>query len=77
MAPGKSAAVRTENVEISETSLSMQKLREEVNAQPEIRIQMVEEIKHKIKHNGYPLETNLYKALENLVDKNFTWHVID
>ena len=34
---------------------------------PDIRLQVVEEIKQKIKYNGYPIESNLYKAVEKLI----------
>ncbi len=77
VAPEKAAAVRSVNVEISESSLTIQKLENEVKAKPDIRIRMVEEIRHKIKHNGYPLETNIYKAVENIVANNFVWHEVE
>lgn len=67
-APGKTAAVQSEQVEFSDTSLNLQKLTEVVEALPEVRIELVEEIKNKIKHNGYPLESNLYKAVEKMLD---------
>jgi anti-sigma28 factor (negative regulator of flagellin synthesis) len=66
-APEKTAAAHTEQVEFSDASLSMQKLKEIITEIPDVRIKVVEEIKTKIKHNGYPLETNLYKAMENMV----------
>ncbi|NLL12859.1 MAG: flagellar biosynthesis anti-sigma factor FlgM [Fibrobacter sp.] len=66
-APGKMAAVPSEQVEFSEASQNLQKLTEVVNSIPEVRIELVEEIKTKIKHNGYPLESNLYKAVEKLI----------
>ena len=77
VAPEKTVAVQGENVKFSDTSLSLKRLQDTIKAKPEIRIQLVEEIKFKIKHNGYPLETNLYKAVEKLVDKNFLWHAQD
>jgi flagellar biosynthesis anti-sigma factor FlgM len=66
-APEKMAAVPSEQVEFSEASQSLQKLTEAVNSIPEVRIELVEEIKTKIKHNGYPLESNLYKAVKKLL----------
>ena len=66
-APEKTAAAPTEQVEFSDASISMQKLKEIITEIPDVRIKVVEEIKTKIKHNGYPLETNLYKAMENMV----------
>jgi anti-sigma28 factor (negative regulator of flagellin synthesis) len=70
-APDKSAAtVPKEQVEFSETSQSMSKLIDAVNAEPDIRIPMVEEIRQKIKLNGYPIETKIYKALEKMMAEN-------
>lgn len=67
-APEKMAAVPSEQVEFSDTSVNLQKLTEVVEAIPDVRIELVEKIKEKIKHNGYPLESNLYKAVEKLVE---------
>ncbi len=67
-APEKTAAAQKEQVELSDTSLSIQKLKEIIDMTPEIRIKVVEEIRTKIKYNGYPLESNLYKALEKIVE---------
>lgn len=66
-APEKSTVAQGEHVELSATSLSMNKLKEIIDNTPDIRIKVVEEIKTKIKHNGYPLESSFYKALENMV----------
>jgi flagellar biosynthesis anti-sigma factor FlgM len=66
-APEKSAAVQSEQVELSDTSLNLQKLRDNVAAVPDVRLAIVEEIKTKIKYNGYPLESNLYKAMEKMI----------
>ena len=67
-APEKAAAAQSpEQVEFSDASLSMQKLKEIIDHTPEVRIKLVEEIQTKIKYNGYPLESNLYKALQNMV----------
>jgi len=72
-APEKTAAApQSEQVEISDASLNMQKLKEIIDATPEVRIKVVEDIKTKIKYNGYPIESNIYKAIENLV----TDHII-
>lgn len=68
-APAKAAAtVPHEQVELSNGAQSFQKVKEAVDATPEVRIQMVEEIRQKIKLNGYPFETRLYKALEKMID---------
>lgn len=67
-APEKSAAVQSEQVELSDTSLNLQKLHDTVAAASDVRLPIVEEIKNKIKYNGYPLESNLYKAMEKMID---------
>lgn len=67
-APEKSAAVQSEQVEFSDASMDLQKLHEAVDASPDVRLSLVEEIKIKIKYNGYPLESSLYKALEKMFD---------
>ena len=66
-APEQTAAAQKEQVEFSDASLSMQKLKNIIDATPEVRIKIVEEIRMKIKFNGYPLESNFYKAMENLI----------
>lgn len=69
-APDNATAVREqEQVEFSDTSLNLQKLRTLVDAIPDVRIQKVEEIKMKIKYNGYPMESNLYKAVKHMVEQ--------
>jgi anti-sigma28 factor (negative regulator of flagellin synthesis) len=68
-APAKAAAtVPQEQVELSDDAKSFQKVMEAVDATPEVRIPLVEEIRQKIKLNGYPFETKLYKALEKMID---------
>ena len=67
-APEKTAAAHSpEQVEFSDTSLSMQKLKQVIDETPEVRIKVVEEIRNKIKNNGYPLESAIYKAMQNMV----------
>ena len=70
-APEKTAAAQTEQVELSSASvklqsISMDKLNAIIDATPDVRLKVVEEIRWKIKHNGYPLESNIYKAIENM-----------
>jgi flagellar biosynthesis anti-sigma factor FlgM len=65
--PPKPSAVPGEQVELSDASVNLKKLRDVVDATPDIRIKLVEEIKQKIKYNGYPIESNLYKAVEKLI----------
>jgi hypothetical protein len=64
--PEKSVAVPKEQVELSDTSLNLQKLGEIIDSTPEVRIPLVEEIQKKIKYNSYPIESNFYKALEKM-----------
>jgi hypothetical protein len=58
----------TEKLELSDASITISRLREKIDAIPEVRIQMVEEIKQKIKQNDYPYTTNLYKAIDNMLE---------
>lgn len=68
-APEKTAApVPHEQVELSDASQTFRKVQEAVDANPDVRIPIVEEIKQKIKLNGYPIETRMYKALEKMID---------
>lgn len=69
-APKMAMAVPTEQVEISDASLSMQKMKAIINEIPDVRIKVVDEIRTKIKFNGYPLESNIYKAIQNMVSDN-------
>jgi hypothetical protein len=62
-----SSAPRSEQVELSDTSRNLNTVRDAIKALPDIRIPMVEAIKEKIKHNGYPIESALYKAVEKMV----------
>jgi anti-sigma28 factor (negative regulator of flagellin synthesis) len=68
--PPKATAVKHEQVELSDASLTMKKLRDVIDAIPDVRIQLVEDIKQKIKYNGYPIETAMYKAVEKLISNN-------
>jgi flagellar biosynthesis anti-sigma factor FlgM len=65
--PPKPSAASSEQVELSDASVNLNKLRDIVDATPDIRLQVVEEIKQKIKYNGYPIESSLYKAVEKLI----------
>ncbi|NLD94350.1 MAG: flagellar biosynthesis anti-sigma factor FlgM [Fibrobacter sp.] len=68
-APAKAAAtVPHEQVVLSSEAQSFRKVMEAVDATPEVRIPLVEEISQKIKLNGYPFETKLYKALEKMIE---------
>jgi hypothetical protein len=65
--PPKTSTVNHEQVELSDASITLNKLKKVVNELPEIRLQMVEDIKQRIKYNGYPIETSMYKAVEKLI----------
>ena len=65
--PPKPSAAPSEQVELSDASVNLKKLRDIVDVTPEIRIAVVEEIRQKIKFNGYPIESNAYKAIEKLI----------
>jgi hypothetical protein len=67
-APEQTAAAQNEQVVLSDDSISFQKVKEALKQIPEVRIPMVEEIKVKVKFNGYPVESNLYKAVEKLIE---------
>jgi hypothetical protein len=59
---------KTEKVELSEASITVSRMREKIDAIPEVRIKIVEEIKQKIKENNYPYATNLYKAVDKMME---------
>jgi hypothetical protein len=61
--PPKPSAAPSEQVELSDASVNLKKLRDIVDATPEVRLAVVEEIKF----NGYPTESNAYKAIEKLI----------
>ena len=66
-ANGAGLVMGQEQVELSESSLNLQKVKEAVNAAPEIRIPIVEEIMKRIKNNDYPIPTHAEKALDNML----------
>lgn len=73
---GKKAVTQTqspppsEQVELSDASMSMNKIRDAIKALPDVRIPLVDEIKQKIKFNGYPIESAFYKSVAKLVADN-------
>lgn len=67
-APEKSAAVPKEQVELSDVSQSIRAVTDAMLDLPDVRLEVVEQIRTKIKYNGYPIESNLYKAIEKMVD---------
>jgi anti-sigma28 factor (negative regulator of flagellin synthesis) len=56
-----------EVVAFSETSLNMQKVKDAVYKAPEIRIEIVEKIKERIKNNDYPIDSKMDSILDRLV----------
>lgn len=67
-APEKSAAVPKEQVELSDASQNIRSVVDVISDLPDVRLEVVEQIKTKIKYNGYPIESSLYKAIEKMVD---------
>jgi hypothetical protein len=58
-----------ENVELSSSSINLQKVKEKVQETPDIRIPLVEEIMERIKNNDYPISLRAEEALENMLKK--------
>jgi anti-sigma28 factor (negative regulator of flagellin synthesis) len=67
-APEKSAAVPKEQIELSDVAQSIRSVTDAISNLPDVRLEVVEQIRTKIKYNGYPIESSLYKAIEKLVD---------
>jgi anti-sigma28 factor (negative regulator of flagellin synthesis) len=63
----KKQVMGQEQVDLSESSLNLQKVKEAVDAAPEIRIPIVEEIMKRIKNNDYPITTHAEKALDVMI----------
>lgn len=66
-APEKSAAVPKEQIELSDVSQNIRSVTDAISDLPDVRLEIVEQIRNKIKYNGYPIESNLYKAIEKMV----------
>jgi anti-sigma28 factor (negative regulator of flagellin synthesis) len=64
---GNKTTSSQEIVAFSDTSLTMQKLKEAVKAAPEIRIPIVEKIQEKIKEDNYPIDRNAESALDRMI----------
>jgi hypothetical protein len=56
-----------ESVELSPSSINLQKVKEAVKALPEIRIPIVEEIMQRIKNNDYPISRHAEDAIDNMI----------
>jgi len=63
----KEPAKSTEQVELSESSKNLQKVKAAVAAAPDIRLPIVEAIKKRIANNDYPIPTHTDKALDNMI----------
>ncbi|GEM_PF-1959923 len=68
--PAHNSDLKTEKVEISEQSTEIRKLMTLVEEIPEIRLDIVKEIKARIKNNDYPLENNLDEALKKMIQQD-------
>jgi anti-sigma28 factor (negative regulator of flagellin synthesis) len=66
-AKAKSPTAGKERVELSDSSVNLQKVKEAIDKAPEIRIPIVEEIKERIKNNDYPIETSADNALDKML----------
>jgi anti-sigma28 factor (negative regulator of flagellin synthesis) len=55
------------SVQLSDTAVSIAKLRNAINSMQDVRIPMVDQIKQKIQEDGYPIESALYKAMTKMV----------
>ncbi len=60
--------VPKEKVEISDSSASVRKVLDTIKELPDVRIEKVEEIRQRIKNNDYPLENNLLRAVDKMVE---------
>ena len=66
---GRKPVAQGEKVQISDASKSLQHVREAVRKAPDVRVELVVEIKRKVKDGSYPLDANLGKALERMVQE--------
>jgi anti-sigma28 factor (negative regulator of flagellin synthesis) len=67
-APPEEAKTVGEKVELSAASNDAQTVLDAIRALPEVRIDMVEKIKERIKNNDYPLESRLHDTVEKMVN---------
>ena len=63
----KPAAPAGEKVQLSDTSKSLQNVRDAIKKMPDTRVELVVEIKRRVKGGSYPLEQNLDKAIEQMI----------
>jgi len=65
----RSSAEPEERVELSDASRSLQAVREKVDQTPEVRTELVREMREKIFYNGYPMSSDLAATIEKLIEK--------
>jgi anti-sigma28 factor (negative regulator of flagellin synthesis) len=70
-----SLEAKKETVELSDSSVSVQKVMDKINSLPDVRIEVVESIKQRIRQNDYPLENKLLDALDRMA-KNDILNVV-
>jgi hypothetical protein len=68
-APEKKPEPAKESVELSPSSVNLQKVKEAAQKAPEIRIPIVEEIMQRIKNNDYPISLHAQEALDKMINK--------
>ena len=62
-----SLGVEREKVEISDSSASAKKVLDRIRVLPDVRIDLVSEIRARIKKNDYPLDNRLMQAAEKML----------
>ena len=68
--PASNTDARAEKVDISNSSSQLQKLKAVVDSTPEIRLEVVQKIKARIKMNDYPIENNLDDLMKKMLENN-------
>jgi hypothetical protein len=66
--PAKGKETSTESVELSSSSVILQKVKEKLQSAPEIRIPLVEKIIERIKNNDYPISRHIDDAIDKMLD---------
>ena len=66
-APAPKTGNPTEKLEISDTSSEMATVRKVIDAQPEVRLQLVKDINARIAINDYPISNNMDSALKKML----------
>ena len=63
-------AAKAEQVEISARSEQLQRLQRRIEEIPDVRLEVVTQIKSRIKMNDYPLENNLDETVKKLIESD-------